>query len=299
MYGSTCVLKSEMVVAAPGRYAELIKARSGLDAGGGNGAGARLLGPKSCRRTDFCATFDVRMAWKVKSLETDRNGVVSDGRTDFPFPSDAVVGETVSVGDSVRVVLAGDNVLELEAIPDPSVTGTRKLWTGQQLNRDEESALSVAIERCPPLSSPWQPIGSKAVGGLSAIGFSARLELLLVSSSAGLGVFDGLGNIVARLRDDHGHDKPGGLLGIGPLIDEVVPMSDTPGFRERRNTKDGWSLHHVGRRVWVTPPDFRAGPAQGGARIDVLDDVRAAAFSNSGNLLAVADGSHTLLLFAR
>ncbi|MEM6296467.1 MAG: hypothetical protein AAGA54_34695, partial [Myxococcota bacterium] len=127
------------------------------------------------------------MPWRIKSLESASTaGIISDGTVDLAFSSEALSGCTPAVGALVRVVLAAEKVLMVQPLEEPVRTGARRLRAGEQLSREEESALEVAIGRLPILSSPWRRVGNNAIGGLVAIGFSARHDLLLVSSGDGL-----------------------------------------------------------------------------------------------------------------
>lgn len=105
----------------------------------------------------------------------------------------------------------------------------------QHMHRERLLRLVAAI---PVASAPdgWAELGCFAVGGLTAVGFSADSRYVLVLSSGGLGVLDAAhGAWVARDRDwvpgdaDWARLERLDCIGIGPLADEVVRMTGLNG----------------------------------------------------------------------
>jgi hypothetical protein len=155
----------------------------------------------------------------------------------------------------------------------------------------------------------WRQVTVAAVGGLSAVGFSASGEGLLVVSTSGLGVFDGAsGERVARDADAPGKIDRGSLTaeGIGPLAGERVRVAGIHGGGLHRTTADGW-------RVEIAYPDWPDAEIllmargvsfdepTGGAgcfKIAHSEPPVACGFSPDGRFLVLAE-SHTLRWWAR
>jgi uncharacterized protein (TIGR02996 family) len=98
-----------------------------------------------------------------------------------------------------------------------------------------------------PLPLPWKETGRYAVGGLTEVGFDDQLELLLVVSHQGRGVFECTsGKRVAR---DRGNDMEGWYdefelvaLGVGPLAGKLITLTGLSGGALPTTTTDGWVL---------------------------------------------------------
>jgi hypothetical protein len=177
-------------------------------------------------------------------------------------------------------------------------------YFARQLERFRRMPLSA-----PPL--PWRHVATHGVGGLASIGFGEGVELLLVESTDGCGVFDcASGERVARDREHNASWEDTVRLrcpGIGPLAGQVVRMAGLHGGGLLTMTADGWSLEVVcpdwpaAGIVLCGPSDDLWQPDRAARCVKVCDveDLRAYGFSNSGRSLAVAEGSHTLYLFHR
>jgi hypothetical protein len=134
------------------------------------------------------------------------------------------------------------------------------------------------------LPFPWRHVATQAVGGLTAIGFSADSAYLLVESHAGLGLFElASGRRVARSADDlpnTGLARPG----IGPIDGEIISMAGLWGGRLPVHTVDGWTVRQES-------PEFLVVCDHQGRRhviADTVSDFRAAGFSGDGAAFACA-----------
>jgi hypothetical protein len=162
-----------------------------------------------------------------------------------------------------------------------------------------------------PPPPPWRHVGTFGVGGLGSIGFGEGMELLLVESTDGCGVFDcETGERVARDRDHNGSWEDLIRLraaGIGPLAGRTVRMAGLHGGGLPQFTIDGWSAEIVcpdwpAASVILSPKTeslWMEDRSRGCVKICELEVLRACGFSDSGRSLAVAESSHTLYLFHR
>ena len=98
---------------------------------------------------------------------------------------------------------------------------------------------------CAP-PSPWEKVGTHAVGGLIDVGFETDSDLLLVLSSGnGRGVFDCLNG--ARVGRDYDQDYP---FNTQSLIADSMPPMREPKIRTAglhggglaKGTEDGWHI---------------------------------------------------------
>lgn len=146
---------------------------------------------------------------------------------------------------------------------------------------------------------PWQRV-LVHVGGVTAVGFGANAEWLLVLSHSGFGVIDPVtGAVVARERDHDLADDPYPLAatGIGPLAGERVPLAGLWGGGLRTTSRDGWAVHRASPN-WpaecavLCPPDSPELDAEAAGTMllkDLDPPIRALGFSESGRTLVVAN----------
>jgi hypothetical protein len=162
-----------------------------------------------------------------------------------------------------------------------------------------------ALGELPPMAEapePWRQLGIRTVGGLTGIGFAESSDLLLVTSSAGRGVFDcRTGAVVARDGDDQFDFDIGNLLveGIGPLASTRIRMSGLQGGGLPRRTTDGWGIEALplswpdeelilsppGQTMLWSPPGT---PMAAWKLAGFTSQVRAFGFSPTGQCLVVA-----------
>jgi hypothetical protein len=154
------------------------------------------------------------------------------------------------------------------------------------------------IETSPP--APWRQVHLH-IGGVTAVGFGADTEWLLVMTHSGLGVVNAAtGAIVARKDDNEilTHDPyPIFASGIGPLEGQRVVLGGLWGGGLRTTSRDGWVLHRASPSwpaecVILCPPAHPEIEDQGFATMLVKDldpPVRAFGFSDSGKTLVVAN----------
>jgi hypothetical protein len=97
----------------------------------------------------------------------------------------------------------------------------------------------------PPL--PWRLIASLAIGGLRAVGFDQCSDLLLIVSSQGRGVVNGLtGETIARDRGEYEEEEVRlEAMGIGVLGDRIIRIAGLCGGGLPLGTEDGWRLASV------------------------------------------------------
>ncbi len=153
--------------------------------------------------------------------------------------------------------------------------------------------------------APWRRVFSGGIGGLFAVGFAPGTALLLILSSQGRGVIDGLtGERLARDADDldAGYD-PIRLVGvgIGPIAGVHVPIVGDHGGGLPSYTRDGWS---VDARCLQWPKQLillthRPGDGERHARIGEASAIRALGFSTCGRCLVVAGDYGELDVFCR
>lgn len=158
---------------------------------------------------------------------------------------------------------------------------------------------------------PWQVIATRAVGGLTGLGFDRKSEDMLVTSINGQSVMSGeSGDILYRNRDDDGLDRSA-LKGtrLDHPADERFDMAGVFGGGLRTTTDDGWTVERIGANCVLQPPGasihFLA-PRWADHRKDTTfhlldrsgEDVRAFGFSWTGRTLVVATPS-TLSIWGR
>ncbi|MGH3761715.1 hypothetical protein [Actinophytocola sp.] len=171
-----------------------------------------------------------------------------------------------------------------------------------------------------PPQPPWRPLVAAptavAVGGLLGVGFATHpgdgVDLLLVASSQGRGLFDGAtGERVAR-DPDPDFDYPDGqdlcCTGIGILAGVRVPLAGLFGGGLHRVTPDGWMLDIVtpdwpAERVVLSAPsqDPFGEPDRGGWQVihdETVCELRAVGFSPTGTTLVIAS-SCDFIMFTR
>ncbi len=175
----------------------------------------------------------------------------------------------------------------------------------QSIKRIESAEISAP----PP---PWRDRHVFHVGGLTAVGFGARSDLLLVLSHDGRGVFDCSTNErVARDGTNHFRFDTVALEseGIGPLAGQTIRTTGIHGGGLPRGTHDGWTaeslrLHWPEATLLLIPPgnwylgDAFNKPASVTKLMietDVENDVRAFGFSPTGKSLIIATSSDITL----
>ncbi|MFI9150131.1 hypothetical protein [Streptomyces sp. NPDC053367] len=164
--------------------------------------------------------------------------------------------------------------------------------------------------------APWRRVWDRgtAVGGLLGVGFATGpadgRDLVLVESTAGLGLFDAeTGERLARDRDPD-HDGPEWerdltCPGIGPLAGTPVRMAGLYGGGLHSGASGGWVVEVVGpewphHRVLLsrgTSMPYRVPHGEGWWHVFDANrsELRAAGFSPSGRTLAVATSSDLIL----
>ena len=156
--------------------------------------------------------------------------------------------------------------------------------------------------------SPWRPVGSSAVGGLTDIGFAPHSDLLLVVSSQGRGVFDCLtGERVSRDASVPSGSEPDWFdtfelvaEGIGPIAKHPIRTAGLHGGGLALLTRDGWSVE---RLVFDWPDEtlllchpWKHGYKPGEfVKVAVDSVVRAWGFSPTGRSLVLATSSDVTL----
>ncbi len=151
---------------------------------------------------------------------------------------------------------------------------------------------------------PWKNLPTWPVGGLFQVGYAADADLLLVLSSNGRGVFDGLtGAKIARdYQEAHDFFDPVKLTaqGFGALEGQTIRMAGLFGGGLPLTTLDGWGLEEQSpawpiRSVFLSLPD-------GNIDESIADDgacaLRAFGFSETGRSFIVAS-SCDLMIFTR
>ncbi|MGC0334075.1 hypothetical protein RKD23_007065 [Streptomyces sp. SAI-170] len=167
-----------------------------------------------------------------------------------------------------------------------------------------------------PAPAPWRRVWDRRmpVGGLLCVGFAVDpvdgRDLVLVESTAGLGLFDAeSGEKPARDRDPD-HDGPEWerdltCPGIGPLAGTPVRMAGIYGGGLHTGASGGWGVEVVSpqwphHRVLLShgaSMPYREPHGEGWWHIFDADysTLRAAGFSPSGRTLAVATSSDLTL----
>ncbi len=153
--------------------------------------------------------------------------------------------------------------------------------------------------------APWSRVFAGGIGGLYAVGFAPGTTQLLVLSSQGRGVFDGItGECVARQDDDEvpSYDPIRLLgLGIGPIAGIKVPVCGDHGGGLPTYTRDMWQVHSrclewPNQMVLLSHWQIEA---QVHAHIDGGASIRAMGFSRCGRSLVVAADYGELKIFSR
>lgn len=174
---------------------------------------------------------------------------------------------------------------------------------GRDIGRNIElitAALPFLSVSAPP--SPWVKRSTRAVGGLTDVGFGRGSDLLLIISSQGRGVLDGLtGEMVARDRDDSlsWFDAFERLAaGIGPLMGQQIHTGGQAGGGLTSGTRDGWSVEietfewPLRRVILKSRGWYESTFAEAGCTVLVDDStLRAAGFSPTGRSLILATSS--------
>jgi hypothetical protein len=151
---------------------------------------------------------------------------------------------------------------------------------------------------------PWKQVGVTAVGGLLAVGFAPRSDLLLAVSQSGRGLFDAQSaKCLARDDSEPGADwlsqVPYAATAIGVLGSATISLAGILGGGLARVTTDGWHLEVVSvdwpnHILFLEPPAasiFIPERSSSCGRIDVTENLRAAGFSPTGNSFVVATSS--------
>ena len=161
----------------------------------------------------------------------------------------------------------------------------------------------------------WIHRASVAIGGLENVGYAPNVDLLLVLSSQGQGVFDCMsGQRIARTGDEsdwwENFDVSlGTVSGVGPLGKMRIPIHGlhSPDSLVKK-TVDGWQLLSVesgaapisfeasaDRTVYLISPD---GLFRKEVNSDGPCELRAFGFSDTGNSFVVAS-SCELVIYCR
>ncbi|AZD09391.1 hypothetical protein C4K26_3996 [Pseudomonas chlororaphis] len=172
--------------------------------------------------------------------------------------------------------------------------------------------LRAVIKQCqtshPP--SPWELAGEYTVASLFDVGFDRDSELLLVSSSSGLGLFDcETGKKIARDTSDRAlTDRFLECKGIGVLANKTIRMAGVYGGSLPASTPDGWSIETVTLKwpeehlLLLKPGSWLHGAdcnrPSSFHKLAIEYDVRAFGFSYSGQTLVIAT-SGDLVIYRR
>jgi len=160
-------------------------------------------------------------------------------------------------------------------------------------------------------AGPWQKITVLGIGGLNAIGFDRKSEVMLVTSTNGQSVIAGTtGEILYRNRNEDGLDTAA-LKGtrLDHPAEERFDMAGLFGGGLRAVTNDGWSVERIGVHCLLHPKDASVhflGPTWDSynrdATFHLLDrsgeDIRVLGFSWTGRTLVCATPS-TLAIWGR
>lgn len=165
------------------------------------------------------------------------------------------------------------------------------------------------------LPDPWLPPIWHPVGGLASVGFAPESELLLVTSTAGRGVFDCIsGKRVARddSDDSSAWENPFSLSarGIGPLDGVSIRMAGLHGGGLPTFSPAGWQaetvcLHWPESTLLLVAPgssllDYRAGHEARFWRVESgSGELRAWGFSASGRTLLLATSADITIFRVR
>lgn len=162
--------------------------------------------------------------------------------------------------------------------------------------------LKTQISQCPKSlpSSTWEIAGEFTVANLFDVGFDRESELLLVSSSSGLRLFDCVtGQKIARDTSEEAlTDRFLDCRGIGALEHKTIRMAGIYGGGLPSITQDGWQVetvtlqwpeHHlllVEPNSWLYGADYNRPSTF--HKLATESDVRAFGFSYSGRTLLIA-----------
>jgi hypothetical protein len=162
------------------------------------------------------------------------------------------------------------------------------------------SLVSIPVKAAP---KPWRPLATHPIGGLVAVGFPDGLDLVLVASSSGKGLFDcASGSRISRHQsEDDGIDPNLMTSGIGDIENPRVRMAGTCGGGLPLRTTDGWTLD-VQTLSWpdqsvflLLPGHWLFGPAFNKpgdpTKIACDSELRACGFSPSGRSIVIATSS--------
>ena len=168
---------------------------------------------------------------------------------------------------------------------------------------DENEALTREVYKAKQPSDPpppWRRLPC-FISGVTAVGFGAATELLLVLTHSSLGIIDcSSGDVIARLieTDDYVDDPyPVTARGIGPLEGQHVHLAGLWGGGLRTTAADGWTVHRASPNwpaecaVLCSPesPELFDNPDQAVVLVkDSEPGIRALGFSDSGRTLIVA-----------
>jgi hypothetical protein len=153
---------------------------------------------------------------------------------------------------------------------------------------------------------------SRAVGGLTDVGFADSTDLLICVSSSGRGVFDCMtGTRVARDYGSEFEFDAGNLLveGIGTLDGKKIRTAGIAGGGLATGTQDGWGVQRhpfafPEEQLFVGPPGQTMLWTQRGVEMHLsklggfITEVRAYGFSPTGRTFVVATSSD-VMMFAR
>lgn len=152
----------------------------------------------------------------------------------------------------------------------------------------------------PPL--PWTRLATRAVGGLTEVGYADDSDLLLVVSSQGRGVVNcRTGELVARDRTDPAHDwydeRRLRAQGIGPLAGTWVRLTGLHGGGLINSGRAGWWVAAI-TLDWPDNNLLLGGPwgwiydeKTPFVKLAVEREVRAFGFSDSGETFVIATSS--------
>lgn len=185
------------------------------------------------------------------------------------------------------------------------------MWTGRKQSTSDPvdlvpahlKARYIALSALPVSepAAPWRKVTVAAVGGLTAIGFAADSDLLLVTSFDGRGLFDCLSG--ARIARDDEFPFPDDLPncraeGIGPLTGQMLHVAGIHGGGLSTWAGD-WSLEVLplswpNEKLLLFPAsktmwDDRQ-TLDGVVKLDI-NPLRAFGFSPTGRSFAVATSS--------
>lgn len=203
------------------------------------------------------------------------------------------------MADFRRSAIGASERLKPQPIGDiEKITGTYRMPTSHL------DPLRAMISQCqtsqPP--SPLELAGKHTVAGLYDVGFDRDSELLLVSSSSGLGLFDSkTGEKTARDTSDRFFE----CKGIGALEDKTIYMAGVYGSSLPSTTPDGWTTepvtlkwpeHHL---LLLKPGSWLHGAEcnrpSSFYKLAIECEVREFGFSYSGRTLVIATSGEVVI----